>query len=104
MICMKEDTYEIIKYALERIKECQADLSRADFKDFNTLKGTKTTVVIPCVLDYVYENEIKPMWDGGFLKNFLIDYKTGLVSITPIQALRSIEVDIDVDVQTSRKR
>ena len=104
MFYMKEDTYEIIKYASERIKE-QVDLSKtADFKDFNTLKGTKTVVVIPCVLDYIYENEIKPMWDGGFLKNFLIDYKTGLVSITPIQALRSIEVDIDVDVQTSRKR
>ena len=87
---------EIIKYALERVKE-QVDLSKVDFKDFKTLGETKTVVVIPCVLDYIYENEVKPMWDGGFLKNFLIDYKTGLVSITPIQALRSIEVDIDVE-------
>ena len=100
------DTISAITFDRNKLlKEIQYEQELASGAKLNPVfKDGKMNIVFPCVLDYVYKNEIKPMWDGGFLKNFLIDYKTGLVSITPIQALRSIEVDIDVDVQTSRKR
>ena len=66
--------------------------------EINNLKSfDENSMMFSCIFDYIYEKEVKPMWDGGFLKNFLIDYKTGLVSITPKQALRAIEVDIDVE-------
>ena len=53
------------------------------------------SILFPLLLDSIYEYEIKPMWNGGFLKNFLLDYKTGLVSITPIQNLITIDMNMD---------
>lgn len=79
---------EVIKYAMKSVQE----MVKNDFK------SKPPRIIIPqCVLDFVYENEIKPLWDSGNLENFLIDYKTGYVSITPVHKIRCIKVDIDIE-------
>ena len=64
--------------------------------EFKIDESSLASVMPRYMLDIIYEHEIKPLWDNGGLSNFLIDYKTGEVKITPAHAIRCIEVNIDV--------